>query len=139
MAAWTSNRFKFQKETITPGTFADVIQCISVSLPKTERNTKAIYVADSDSPIILKSTLKEKEIEAQFLWDPAAVDHLAFKTDADAGTTRNYKIILPDTGAYAVTINAFITDIDYEKLDAEGKELLMNVKFMLTAPETIVP
>ena len=139
MAAYQSNGFIFKKETVTPGTYASVTQCIKVTPPKYERNTQEVYTTDSASPTIIYSTLKAQEVEATFLYDPASVDHEAFRTDLTAKTSRNYQIIYPDTGAYEVKCNMTPTSVEYSELDGEGSAIQMTVKFTLNSAPTITP
>lgn len=137
MPGYASNSFIFQKETATPGTYAVVLQCMNVTPVKTERNKKEVYVADSQDPVILLTTRAAKMMEATFLFDPANVDHQGFKTDIDAKTARNYRIIYPDPGAYQVQVNA--TPVSYEpsELDGEGSEITLKVSFALHSAETV--
>lgn len=139
MPGYASNSFLFHKETGTPGTYAVVPQCMSVTPVKTERSHKEVYTADSQDPVVLLTTRALKQMEATFLFDPANADHQQFKTDIDARTARNYRIIYPDPGSYQVQVNA--TPIMYEpsELTGEGSEITLKVTFVLHSAETVTP
>jgi len=139
MPGYASNGFIFQKETGTPGTYAVVAQCMSVTPVKTERNKKEVYTADSQDPVVLLTTRAAKQVEATFLFDPANVDHQQFKTDIDAKTARNYRIIYPDPGAYQVQVNASPIMYEPSELDGEGSEITLKVSFCLHSAETVTP
>lgn len=139
MAAYQSNGFTFKKETITPGTFAVVTQCIKVTPPKYERNTVEVYTTDAATPTILYGTLKAQEVEATFLYDPVSVDHEAFRTDLTAKTAKNYQIIYPDAGNQEVKCNMTPVAVEYSELDGEGSAIQLTVKFQLNSVPVITP
>ena len=139
MAGYQSNGFQFQAETVTPGTYAAVTQCMSCTPLAYERNTAEVFTTDAAYPTVLFSTISAQEVQATFLWDPAIATHEAFRTDFLAKTAKNYRVIYPDTGAYQVQFNAVVTNIEYSELTGEGAEITMTVTLKVTALPTITP
>jgi hypothetical protein len=80
-----------------------------------------------------------QNVELKLLWDPADTTHEAMRTRLLAGTQHNYRITLPDPGAYQVQVRGFFTKFEIDSLTSEGGEIVVNATLELTALPTVTP
>lgn len=131
MTAYTTDGALLQRET-TPGSgvFVTIPQVMTFKPPKRTRKTVDVAIHDQDTPISLTGGREAQEVTATVAWDPGNTYHQDLFADEDAKTSRNYKIVLPDTGAAVAAFAASIQDLDPGELSAEGTEALQ-ISFVL--------
>ena len=80
-----------------------------------------------------------QNVEIKLLWDPADTSHEAIRSRLIAGSQHNYRIVIPDPGAYQVAVRGFFTKFEVDALTAEGGEIVVNATLELTALPVVTP
>jgi hypothetical protein len=119
--------------------FAAVAQVQEVKWSGYARKVVDAYVLGSSYPERMVGTHDPQNVELKLLWDPADTTHEAMRTRLLAGTQHNYRITLPDPGAYQVQVRGFFTKFEIDSLTAEGGEIVVNATLELTALPTVTP
>lgn len=102
---------KFSRETVTPGTYADIAQVRAINGPTLSRE-----VVDSTSQ---DSTGKDREFIAglrdagevtlELLFDPDNTGHTDLRSDLSVDTLKNYRITFPDATPATCTFAGLVT------------------------------
>lgn len=117
--------------------FATVAQVQEVKWSGYARKVVDSYVLGQSYPERMLGPHDPQSVELKLLWDPADTSHEAMRTRLLAGTLHNYRIVLPDPGAYQVQVRGFFTKFEIDALTAEGGELVVNATLELTALPTV--
>jgi hypothetical protein len=98
MAEITGTGTKFQREGTTQGQFEDIAQVVSIQPPEMEADDVEIEELDPvDGYKRFLQGLKDGgEVAVTLNFDPNNQGHTNLLADFDSGTTRNYKIVLPN-------------------------------------------
>jgi len=119
--------------------FATVAQVQEIKWSGYARKMVDAYVLGSAYPERMVGPHDPQSVEMKLLWDPAETSHEAMITRLLAGTQHNYRIVMPDPGAYQVQVRGFFTKFEIDTLTAEGGELVVNATLELTALPTRTP
>ena len=118
------------------GVFTTIPAATTITPPKRVRKTADVFTHDQGT---ITKTGGREPMECVFTvaWDPANATHQALFTDEDAKTERNYKLILPDTGAATQSFAATVSSIEPGELGAEGTDALqLTVTLKLRGADT---
>lgn len=140
MSVYTTDGSLLKRE-VTPGggTYATIPQVMSIKFPAHERKTQDVYIHDQSAPVVKTGGLEAQECSFDLAWDPADSYHQALWTDFTAKTSRNYRVVLPDSGSWQADFAALVSKIELDDLDAEGNPLKLSVTLKLSAEPTITP
>lgn len=119
--------------------FATVAQVQEVKWSGYSRSVVDSRVLGDLYPQRLVGPHETQNVELKLLWDPADTSHEAIRTRLLAGTSHNYRIVIPDPGAYQVQVRGFFTKFEVDALTAEGGEIVVNATLELTALPTVTP
>lgn len=138
MTIFTTDGSLVQRE-ISPGggTYATIPQVMTAKLPPHERKTQDVYIHDQSAPVTKTGGTEPMEATFDVAWDPANSYHQNLWADFTAKTSRNYRMILPDTGAAQFDFAAIVSKLEADDLDAEGNPLKLSVTLKLAAAPTI--
>lgn len=94
---------QFQREGATPGTYETIAQVASITPPQIEADDVEIEDLDpvDDYKKYLPGLLDGGEVSLTLNFDGSTAGHTALLGDANSRTTKNFKIVLPDTAAWA--------------------------------------
>jgi hypothetical protein len=129
----------FKREnTPSGGVYSTIAQVMNITFPKLSRKTAEVYIHDQSAPVVKTGAYEAMEAVIELAFDGDAAAHQAFKTDIDAKSALNYKIIMPNTGAAEFAFSAVIKDLEWGDAGAEGTDAqTATVTFALAAAPTI--
>ena len=122
MAVLPGEKTMLQMETVTPGTYADVVQVVSVTRPgPTTPEVKKTILASVRQEYRPGKIPDEGTVEFRIQYDPNDATHQAIYTAQAAGTTKNWKLKYADgmTTPANEAFAAFITGISPSEASAE--------------------
>lgn len=105
---------KFQRETTTPGTYADVGELVDATPPTMTRDlVDATHHGVADRFRRFISALRDAgEAEVVIHYEPGGTAFDDLKADFDADDPKNYKLIFPAAaGTPDATFAAFVTEL----------------------------
>ncbi len=131
MAEKTGFMTKFQRESVTPGTYTDIAQVASITPPQMER--EVVEVDDLNPADGVKRKLAglidAGEVSLTLNFDPADADHQGLESDFHAGVAQNYRIVLP--GNYGWTFSGIVTGFAPSEISA-GEVMQAEVTIAVT-------
>lgn len=110
-----------------PAPGADVFDVVNlagaVQLPNDVRTVSEFKTLDSADPRKVGGGFEARVIAFRLVFDPADAIHVAMKTEAKSASSttarRNWRVILPDTGAYQLDCVGFLSKWEWEELENE--------------------
>lgn len=102
---------KFQRETVTPGTYADIAQVVSIGGPTLTRETiDSTHQASTGRWREFIAGLQDAgEITVELLFDPDNTGHIDLRSDLAVDALHKYRISFPDATPTTVTVDALVT------------------------------
>lgn len=96
---------KFQRESATSGVFEDIAQLVNITPPQSEADNVEIEELDPPEGYkrFLAGLLDGGEVPLLLNFDGSNTGHTTLLADHQGRITKNYKIVLPDTSAWAIT------------------------------------
>lgn len=119
--------------------FATVAQVQEVKWSGYSRSVVDSRVLGDLYPQRMVGPHETQNVEMKLLFDPGDTAHEAIRTRLIAGSQHNYRITLPDPGAYQVAVRGFFTKFEVDALTAEGGEIVVNATLELTALPVVTP
>jgi hypothetical protein len=119
--------------------FATVAQVQEVKWSGYSRSVVDSRVLGDLYPQRMLGPHETQNVEMKLLFDPGDTAHESIRTRLIAGTQHNYRITLPDPGAYQVAVRGFFTKFEVDALTAEGGEIVVNATLELTALPVVTP
>ena len=119
--------------------FATVAQVQEVKWSGYSRSVVDSRVLGDLYPLRTVGPHETQNVEMKLLFDPGDTAHESIRTRLIAGTQHNYRITLPDPGAYQVAVRGFFTKFEVDALTAEGGEIVVNATLELTALPVVTP
>lgn len=106
---------KFSRETVTPGTYADIAQVVNIGGPALSR--EAIDATSMDSSgrwrQFIAGLRDAGEVTLELLFDPDNTGQQDLRNDLSTlDTLKNYRITFPDATPTTVTFGGLITRFD---------------------------
>lgn len=123
----------------SPEVFTEVAQVSEIKWSGLSKKILDIPVLGQTYPLRKLTTDDPQNVELKLIFDPAIAAHEAFRTSQSGSTARNYQIVLPDSGAYQIGFNAFVTKFELDAFTADGAEIVANITLELTAAATVTP
>lgn len=119
--------------------FATVAQVQEVKWSGYSRSVVDSRVLGDLYPQRMLGPHETQNVEMKLLFDPGDTAHESIRTRLIAGSQHNYRITLPDPGAYQVAVRGFFTKFEVDALTAEGGEIVVNATLELTALPVVTP
>jgi hypothetical protein len=119
--------------------FATVAQVQEVKWSGYSRSVVDSRVLGDLYPLRTVGPHETQNVEMKLLFDPGDTAHESIRTRLIAGSQHNYRITLPDPGAYQVQVRGFFTKFEVDALTAEGGEIVVNATLELTALPVVTP
>jgi hypothetical protein len=128
-----------------PAVGSDVFDTVNlvgnVKLPSDVRTVNSFKTLDSPDPRKVGGGFEDRVISFRLVFDPADAVHISMKTEAKSASSttarRNWRVILPDTGAYQFDTIGFIQKWEWEDVENE-KEVAATIEIAVdgTVAET---
>lgn len=129
---------EFQREGATPGTFVTIAQVASITPPQLEADD--VEIEDLD-PVdgykkYLPGLLDGGEVSLTLNFDGSTTGHMDLLSDFNSRTQKNYKIMLPDTSAWAFA--GYVKGFAPQEITA-GEVMQAEVTIKVTGKPTFTP
>ena len=127
-----------------PAPASDVFDTVNllgnVKLPSDLRTVNSFKTLDSADPRKVGGGFEERVVSFRVVFDPADAVHISMKaTDAKSSSSttarRNWRIILPDSGAYQFDFVGFVQKWEWEDVENE-KEVAATVEIAVDGTVT---
>lgn len=126
-----------------PATASDTFDTInlvgSVKLPSDVRTKTTFKTLDSADPRSVGGGFEERLVSFRLVFDPTDAVHTSLKTEAKTASSttarRNWRVILPDTGAYQFDYVGYISKWEWEDVENE-KEVAATIEISVDGTVT---
>jgi hypothetical protein len=112
-------------------TFDTINLAGTVKLPSDVRTVNSFKTLDSPDPRKVGGGFEDRIVSFRLVFDPADAVHVSMKADAKTSSSttarRNWRVILPDTGAYQFDYVGFIQKWEWEDVENE-KEVAATIE-----------
>ncbi len=110
----------------------DVVNLVgNVKLPSDTRTVNSFKTLDSPDPRNVGGGFENRIVSFRLVFDPTDAIHISMKADAKTSSSttarRNWRVILPDTGAYQFDYVGFIQKWEWEDVENE-KEVAATIE-----------
>lgn len=128
---------KLQRETATPGTYEDIAEVLSINGPSYSMDVIDVTHLQSTGSFreFIAGLRDAGEVSFDVNFDPDATTHASLRTDYEAGTKKNYKLVLPDPTPTTFAFAAFITG--YVPSYPLGDKMAASLTLKITGKPTI--
>lgn len=111
----------------------------SVKLPSDVRTKNTFKTLDSPDPRSVGGGFEERIVSFRLVFDPTDAIHISMKADSKTASSttarRNWRVILPDTGAYQFDYVGYISKWEWEDVENE-KEVAATVEISVDGTVT---
>lgn len=114
----------------------------SVKLPSDVRRKNTFNTLDSPDPRSVGGGFEERLVSFRLVFDSADALHTSLKTEAKTASSttarRNWRIILPDSGAYQIDYVGYISKWEWEDVENE-REVAATIEISVDGTVTETP
>ncbi len=127
---------KFQRETVTPGTYADIAQVVNISGPSLSRDTvdATNHASTSRWKEFIGGLRDAGEVTVELQFDPDSTGHADLRSDLAVDAVHNYRIIFTDPTPTQWTFAALVTR--FEPRAPHDEKLTATVSLKLSGVPT---